>query len=189
LTESAAQSPEIAAQVSETSLYEPFHKAILTGYIKDNRLKRFISEITAHQGRRATGGKWTRPDVTLVAVRTYQFTPGKRLEVITFEIKPSVDSALEGVYEALAHSAFAHRSFLAVDQREFKGEGEVPNERIIQECTRHGVGYIAFEDVVDYNTYDIICPAKLRDPDPEEVDNFIKKQISPEKQDELRDLF
>ncbi len=177
-------------EFTEASLYEPFHNAIMNGYTKDNRLKRFISEVTAHQGRRATGGRWTRPDITLVAVRTYQFTPGKRLEVITFEVKPDLDGALEGVYEALAHSAFAHRSYLAVDIREFKEpDQDVPDDRIVQECTRHGVGYIAFTDVSDYNTYEIVSPAKLKEPDPEEVDNFIKKQISPPKQDELRELF
>jgi hypothetical protein len=155
--------PEIVEAITEGSLYEPFHNAIVNGYAKDNRLKRFISEITAHQGRRATGGRWTRPDVTLVAVRTYQFTPGKRLEVITFEVKPDLDGALEGVYEALAHSAFAHRSYLAVDIREFKDpEDEVPDERIVQECSRHGVGYIAFTDVTDYNTYEIVSAASLR---------------------------
>lgn len=186
---SVAETGEDIPQVTEASLYVPFHDAIVNGYTKDNRLKRFISEITANQGRRATGGKWTRPDITLAAVRTYQFTPGKRLEVITFEVKPDLDGALEGIYEALAHSAFAHRSYLAVDIRGFKApEQDVPDDRI-QECTRHGVGYIAFTDVTDYNTYEVVCSAKLKEPDPEEVDNFIKKQISPQKQDELRELF
>jgi hypothetical protein len=185
----AETSQEAVPGRTEASLYEPFHAAIRNGYTKDNRLKRFITELTAHQGRRATGGKWTRPDLTLIAVRTYQFTPGKRIEVITFEVKPDLDGALEGVYEALAHSAFAHRSYLAVDTRDFKDVDEVPDDRIVQECTRHGVGYIAFEDVADYDTYEIVCPAKLKEPDPEEVDNFIKKQISQQNQDELRELF
>lgn len=43
--------------------------------------------------------------------------------------------------------------------------------------------------MTDYNTYEVVGPAKLKEPDPEEVDNFIKKQISPQKQDELRELF
>ncbi len=186
----AQESPEVIDQRTEASLYEPFYNAIVNGYTKDNRLKRFISEITAHQGRRSTGGRWTRPDMTLVAVRTYQFTPGKRLEVITFEVKPDLDSAIEGIYEALAHSAFAHRSYLAIDIRDFTApEQDIPDDRIVQECTRHGVGYIAFTNVADYDTYEIVCTAKLKEPDPEEVDNFIKKQISPQKQDELRELF
>src|ERR1017187_2686853 len=100
--------------VRETSMNR-FKRPSLSGYVKDNRIKRFISEITASQGRRSTGGKWTRPDFTLIAVRTYSFTPGKSLEVITFEVKPDLNTALEGVFESLAHSVFAHRSYLAVD--------------------------------------------------------------------------
>jgi hypothetical protein len=169
----------------EADFYEPFHTAIKNGYVKENRIKRFVSEITAQQGRRATGGKWTRPDVTLIAVRSYKFTPGKRLEVITFEVKPSIDTALEGVYEALAHSAFAHRSYLAVPVSTFAEGQDIPDERIIQECTRHGVGYINFDNVADYDTYEIICPAVLKEPDPYNVDNFIKTQISAANQEQL----
>lgn len=172
----------------EAGLYRPFYKAITTGYTKDNRIKRFISEITALQGRRSTGGRWTRPDVTLVAVRTYQFTPGKRIEVVTFEVKPDIESAFEGVYEALAHSAFAHRSFLAVHIPNYQKLSEVADDRIVHECTRHGVGYIAFSDPADYNTYDIICSAKFNEPDPYDVDNFVRTQLSQERQDELREL-
>ncbi len=180
---------EVVELKSEADLYEPFHHAIVDGYTKDNRIKRFISEVTAQQGRRITGGKWTRPDITLIAVRAYTFTPGKRVEVITFEVKPDIDGALEGVYEALAHSAFAHRSYLAVDIREFKGrEDEIPHERIVHECTRHGVGYIAFTDVSDYATYDVVCSAKLNEPDPYDVDNFVKTQISQAKQEEIREF-
>lgn len=169
----------------EVALYEPFHKAIKLGYVENYRIKRFISQITASQGRRATGGRWTRPDITLVAVRTYSFTPGKRLEVITFELKPSLDSALEGVFEALAHSAFAHRSYLAVDVSSYGSS--IEDERIVQECSRLGIGYITFEDPGDYETFDIVTPAKLNEPDPYEVDTFIKTQISSANQEELRE--
>jgi hypothetical protein len=172
-------------QVIERPLYEPFQNAIITGYAKENRLKRFVSEITASQGRRNTGGKWTRPDVTLIAVRSYTFIPGKHLEVISFEVKPSLDTALEGVFEALAHSVFAHRSYLAVDISAFAEEDDIPDQRIIQETSRLGVGYITFTDVTDYSTYEIATTAKLREPDPFEVDQFIKTQISLEKQEEL----
>jgi len=185
-TPSSASAP-LQTIVGERSLYEPFHSAIVSGYVKDNRIKRFVSEITASQGRRSTGGKWTRPDVTLIAVRTYSFTPGKRLEVITFEVKPDLDTALEGVFEALAHSVFAHRSYLAVDLSQYKDIDETADERIAQECGRLGVGYITFENPADYNTYEIAASAKLNEPDPYEVDKFITTQISSDKQEELRD--
>lgn len=173
--------------IVERNLYPPFQAAITSGYVKDNRIKRFVSEITASQGRRSTGGRWTRPDLTLIAVRTYSFTPGKRLEVITFEVKPNLDTALEGVFEALAHSVFAHRSYLAVDISDFKADDQIPDDRIVQECGRLEVGYITFSNAADYNTYDIVNTAKLKEPDPYEVDNFITTQVSTDKQEELRD--
>jgi hypothetical protein len=173
-------------RILESSLYEPFLRAIIDGYVKDNRIKRFVSEITASQGRRATGGKWTRPDVTIAAVRTYHFTPGKRLEVITFEVKPNLDTAFEGVYEALAHSAFAHRSFLAVHAVE-QSDDEL-GDRISQECSRHGVGYMTFSNPSDYGTYETISNARLREPDPYDVDKFIRTQLNSENQDQLREF-
>lgn len=181
--------PEPPAQkVPESALYEPFLKAVEEGYVKENRIKRFVSEITAAQGRRATGGKWTRPDVTIAAVGMYQFTHGKRLEVITFEVKPSLDTAFEGVYEALAHSAFARRSYLAVHIKEGDYDSEIPDDRIVQECTRHGIGYMTFSDPGDYGTYEIVTAAQLREPDPYDVDTFIRTQITTENQDQLREF-
>lgn len=172
---------------AEATLYDPFQNAIRSGYAPANRIKRFILETTAAQGRRMTGGKWTRPDVTLIAVRTYSFTPGKRLEIITFEVKPSLDTALEGVFEALAHSAFAHRSFLAVNIPDYEDLDELPDDRIMQECNRLGIGYVVFSDPADYDTFDILSSARLNEPDPYEVDNFVNTQISPAGQEELRE--
>jgi hypothetical protein len=103
-------------------------------------------------------------------------------------VKPSIDNALEGVYEALAHSAFAHRSYLAVDVREHDEEEEIPDDRIVQECTRHGVGYMTFTDPADYDTYEIVCTARLNEPDPYEVDKFIRTQISADNQDQIREF-
>jgi hypothetical protein len=109
--------------------------------------------------------------------------------VITFEVKPNLATAFEGVYEALAHSVFAHRSYLAVNVKEYQGsEAVMPDERIMQECARHGVGYMTFEDPCDYATFEIANSARLRDPDPYEVDNFIRTQLSRENQDLLREF-
>jgi len=108
--EIAAQAGADAAQavVAEVSLYAPFQKVIQTGYVSDNDLNRWVCEITALQGKRNTGGLWTRPDVSLIAEQTFTYIPDKLFDVITLEIKPNIDAAIAGVYEAAAHSAFAH---------------------------------------------------------------------------------
>ena len=104
-----------------------------------------------------------------------------------FEVKPSIDTALEGVFEALAHTAFAHRSYLAVRVPEQPEPPESETERVNRECERFGVGCIFFGDVSNYDTYDIVVSARLKEPDPAEVDAFIKTQISPQNQEELRE--
>jgi hypothetical protein len=186
-TVAAVAEAAAASLRAEADLYEPFHEAIQKGYTRTNGIRRFVSEITARQGRRLTGGKWTRPDITLLAMRTYTFSPGKRLEVITFEVKEGLDGAVEGVFETLAHSVFAHRTFLAVHWPGYEHTEEDDDRRIVQECERFGVGYIVFDDPADYDTYNIVVSARLKEPDPAEVDNFIRQQISAEKQEEVRE--
>jgi len=176
-----------AISPAEADLYDAFHTAIKTGYAPANGLRRFVSEITARQGRRVTGGKWTRPDITMIGLRTYAFTPGKRLEIITFEVKPNLDSALEGVFEALAHSAFANRTYLAVHSPGYEDVDDLGDDRIVQECERFGVGYMLFSDPANYDTYQIIASARLKQPDPENVDTFIRAQITTQNQEELRE--
>jgi uncharacterized protein (DUF736 family) len=173
------------APKAECRLYEPFLEAIKKGYAPEYRISRSVMEITAAQGRRMTGGKWTRPDITLIAVRTFSFVPGKRLEVVTFEVKPDQDLAFDGVFEATAHSAFAHLAFLAV---KVSGGKKAPDERILQECKRLGIGYITFTDAGDYDTFEVVNSPSHREPDPYEVDKFITTQISTSKQNELREL-
>lgn len=187
--QAAAAVAEAAAATirAEAELYTPFHEAIQNGYTRTHGIRRFVSEITAKQGRRITGGKWTRPDTTLLAMRTYTFTPGKRLEVITFEVKEGLDGAVEGVFETLAHSVFAHRTYLAVHLPGYAAMKDLEDDRIIQECERFGVGYMLFDVPEDYDTYEIVVEARLKEPDPAEVDHFIRQQISAQNQEEVRE--
>jgi hypothetical protein len=184
-----AATPGVVA-AGEAALYGPFHEAIRHGYVKDNDIRRYVSDETARQGRRSTGGKWTRPDITLIAIRTFLFLP-KQLEVISFEIKPSIDVALEGVFEAAAHSAFAHRSYIAFPDPTPGSTEDIDDplfDRIFDECERFGIGLILFDIPVLWDSFNFQVTARRHNPDPASVDNFISTQISAENQRELRDL-
>src|SRR3954452_16295149 len=76
-----------AAIKNELALYEPMRRVIASDWAKDHRREPLAVEITALQGRRSTGGIWSRPDIVSVEVRTFAYVPGKYLEVTTFEIK------------------------------------------------------------------------------------------------------
>ena len=190
---SAAAAGEVAEPVeppspAEADLYEPFRRAVEKGYVLDNDLRPWVCEITASQGRRNTGGKWTRPDVALVAMQTFPYVPNKVFQVITFEIKPDLGTALDGVFEAAAHSAFAHRSYLAFPDSEEYNDNPL-YDRISEECARFGLGLILFEDVKNWDTYDFQVAAKYREPDPQAVNDFIKNQISEKNREEIQRWF
>jgi hypothetical protein len=180
--------PEEAQVISELSLYAPFQTCIQTGYVPDNDLKPWICEVTAAQGRRNTGGLWTRPDVTLIAIQTFVYVPNKIFDVITFEIKPSLASAIEGVYECAAHSAFANRSYLAFPDSEDYEDNPL-YDRISDECERFGLGLVLFEDVTNWDTYGFEVSARRNNPDPRAVNDFIKGQISERSREEIQRWF
>ncbi|MGD1073958.1 MAG: hypothetical protein ABSB15_27930 [Bryobacteraceae bacterium] len=116
----------------------------------------------------------------------FAYVPSKVFEVITFEIKPTVESAMAGVYECAAHSAFAHRSYLAFpDSNEYDNDHPL-FDRIVDECERFGLGLILFDDVADWETYNFQVSARRNNPDPQAVNDFIKAQISEKGREEIQ---
>ncbi|MEV4721842.1 hypothetical protein AB0J94_32040 [Micromonospora noduli] len=75
-----------AAITNEPALYEPMRAVIERDWAQEHRQDLLADEITAFGGSRPTG-IWSRPDITTVEVRTFEYVPGKHLDVNTFEIK------------------------------------------------------------------------------------------------------
>lgn len=129
----------------ESELYGPLKSALEDEW--GNAAKEsgdfFELRITASpKGRSRDTGQWSRPDLTLVEVNTFEYLPGANLEITTFEVKRFVDSQnIASVYEAAAHSRWAHYAYLVA---------EVPQEhyefqsRIISELERFDIGLILF---------------------------------------------
>lgn len=171
---------EVAASQTERELYDPFIKVIETSWVKDYNIKDYVIEKTAQQGRRDTGGDWTRPDVSLVHIIKYPFIPSIKLHVTTFELKNN-DLGIKGVYECLAHTVFANNCILAIKiTEELKQSPEY--ERLVQEAKRMGIGLLIFYNVENYDTYDLVVESHDSAANDEDRNEFILGQISPEKQ-------
>jgi hypothetical protein len=110
--EAAAEVAELYA--AEAALYPPVREVIENGWAKNRNIKPDVVEITARQGKTPTGGPWTRPDVVSVAVQQFTHLPGKFIEVVTFEIKPSNNVTVLAVYEALAHRRSATHAYVVL---------------------------------------------------------------------------
>ncbi len=177
-----AKEPKARKQkVKESDLYAMVSQYIEKTWVKDNEITQFVLEKTASQGKRRTGGKWTRPDYALIAVKLFPYIPGKVLELISFEVKPEDDYRIEGVFETAAHSRFSNKSYLLIhspngvpDTEEF--------ERVERECKRFGLGLITFSDPQDWNTYETRQEAERKNPDPADVNSFISTQVTKHNQ-------
>lgn len=164
---------------TERALYEPMAAVMRAKWAGDYRLETFHVEVTAHQGARQTGGKWTRPDITLVACRTFPYVPGRHFDVITFEVKPADALDVTVVYEALSHRRAATRAYallhvppgLELQLREVV-------DAICNEAKRFGVGVIVAGEPGDYSTWEEMVEAVRHEPDPERLNEFLSQQVS-----------
>jgi len=170
----------------EHDLYEPLHRVIRSEWARVNRSSPLAVEITAHQGRRATG-IWARPDIVSVEIRAFDHVPGKFLEVRTFEVKPSDGINVQAVYEALAHRRAATHSYVLLHvPTDKRGDLEAAVAELCEVARGHGIGVITVENPEDYDTWEEREVAVRAEPDPEYLDAFLGSQLSDTAQRKIR---
>ena len=166
-------------RVTEPALYEPMAQVIREDWTKDFRLDSFTLEVTAHQGARPTGGKWTRPDITLASYKKFAYVPGKHFDLVTFEIKPQDSIDITVVYEALAHRRAATRAFALLHVPEDKKDALEPViTEICSQAKQFGIGVIIASNPSDYDTWDEVVESVRNEPDPERLNDFLSQQVS-----------
>ena len=172
--------------ISESALYDPIIATIRSHWAPDHKIQDFVIDRTAHQGRRVTGGKWTRPDITLASYNTYRYVPGKQVELNTFEVKTYDGLDVTAVYEALAHRRAAHYSYVLayVPDSERVALGPLL-ERLCADANDHGIGFVLMKAPKEYGTWDFEVQPTRHEPDPANVDNFIRTQTSDEFKDNI----
>lgn len=86
-------------------------------------------------------GRWSRPDITLVKTRHFDFAPGTEFVVTGYEVKQNRDKDnIVGVFEAASHSARCHECYLLVETSEDKALDYPPPE-LRRDLRRFGVGF------------------------------------------------
>lgn len=147
LTTAEAALPETGIKTKyavkkEVELYVPLKDWLVAQWGRDVEDGDFFDvRITGTaRGKSRSSGLWSRPDVTVVQVNSYDLLPQTVLEVATFEVKKFSDAQnLASVYEAAAHSRWAHFAYLVA---------EVPSEdfdfpkRFLSELERFKIGLI-----------------------------------------------
>lgn len=167
----------------ESKLYPPFLGSLRL-WARDQGWTDYVVQQLAHQGRRATGGTWTRSDFVVLGYRKFEYTPGVVRNLETFEVKTST-CGIEAVFETAAHSRVATKSYLAVHKT---SEGPTPEDldRIESECVRFGLGPILFSDAKNYDDWEYRVEPNRHEPDPFNVEEFIQTQIPSTDQERIR---
>lgn len=168
----------------EQDLYNPILSVLREHWVHDQRFDRFDAQITAQQGRRQTGGRWTRPDLVVVAESNFEFLPSQ-FDLVTFEVKTTEGLDVTAVYEAVAHLRAATLAFvLAEAPHDMDGLEEVASE-----AGRHGIGLIVASEVDDYESWDTMVEPVRHEPDRHRLDEFIHTQLPVETHSKLRRQF
>lgn len=182
----AALQPSNPMAQGELALYAPIKAQLELHWASRSRLHDCHCEIVALQGRRETGGSWSRPDLCVVGVRTYEYFPGRTFELHTFEVKNSNDVTIKGVLEALAHREAATRSYVLYFTAGADFLSYPESSRIIELAGRHGIGMVAVHQLNDINTWEELVPAQLANSDPEAINTFISRSLSEDAKRKLR---
>jgi hypothetical protein len=169
----------------EASLYEPMLKEIDANWILDEGYDSKITRLTALAGRRDTGGKWTRPDISVIAIQKFKFLREPVFDVISFEVKPRWEITVEGIFEALAHRQYTTRAYLVfhVSNEAFESEREA--NRIIALAEQHGIGVILAEKPDNYDSWIERVRARRWAPDPTDLNDFIQRVFPATDHDEI----
>lgn len=170
---------------AEKDLEEPICREIEDRWAKDRGYDFRKARVTARQGRRATG-EWSRPDITLLAGRSFANLPvGRLLDVVTFEIKPWI--GLKGVYESLAHQRRANLSYLICYYAEHKS---LADDKWLsaaeREAHRVGTGLIIAHQEDDCGRWKELVSPRRHEPDPRDLHEFLEEQMGKSLK-ELRD--
>jgi hypothetical protein len=177
LVADASQAKTATARSPEVQLYDPLLETLKRDWVREMRIDpaHIHFEITARQGKKATGGTWTRPDITAVSVRTFQHLPNKYVDVWTFEVKTLDALDVTAVFEAASHAGRATRSYALL---QISGDsGATYEEQVVDRCTKEAtrlrVGLIVFSSPSDFATWDTKVEAPRIETAPEILDEFV----------------
>lgn len=189
-SEEAKAAVQAKIEGKEIDLYEPAKNVIKEYWAQSEHFDEYIVSVTAMRGRASTGGKWSRPDISILAVKAYPFLPDRIFDIVTFEVKPAGQTTVEGVFEALSHQQFASRSYVVFHVPELDGASSFNDKisdgsRILGTARKHGVGVILASDIADWETWEEVLVAERVIPDPEQANRFIATGFSKDVHDRI----
>ncbi len=143
-----------------------------------------ISQITARSGPYASG-TWSRPDLALIHLWKYKYSPTLIMDLYGFEVKTFTGCDIPGIHEALAHTRIVHYAYLVWEFPEENG-ADSKFSNIRENCAAYGIGLITFSDSMKTDSYKVHLLAERKDPSPDAIDDFIESRFDNHQKDLLK---
>lgn len=159
--------PDALSAVSkEKDLYAPFILA-LENETKENEEGALVFDTSALR----KSGKWSNPDVTKVAIRTFPILRTHKVLLTTFELKQWGRWNIESIYEAASHRRFAHEAYVVLEwAKDVPVEGL---EEVTAVCGRFGIGLITLHPYYNSFRHTVQLEAEPNDPSEDFVEEFL----------------
>ncbi|MFC8934963.1 hypothetical protein ACFT1A_23005 [Rhodococcus sp. NPDC057135] len=166
-------------RVRELNLYAPMVDVLREFPLRKSGVAPLTVDDVANQGKRSTGGTWSRSDLVTVSVRRFDYVPGIFLEATTVEVKPFDQVNVTAVYEALAHRRASTHAVVAFHIPAYLTEAlKRPLREVRTVASSHGIGVVTFADPGDSTTWRAREEAERVEPDPVRLNKLIEKQLS-----------
>lgn len=175
----------------EKDLYPPVHDFLEISF--RDRLQplygelRTVTAITDTAGG-ANTGRWSKPDLCLIAYWRHKYSHAWQLDLHSFEVKPEGRCTNEAVHEALNHTSHAHYAHLVWHNTRWS-DADQRCRAILERCRRYGVGLITMADQHDATSYVIRSPAERHAPSGDAVDEFIETRLKAEDRAQVASWF
>jgi len=182
------QAAEVMEQDREIDHYEPVLREILANWTEQPGFTHVFGAITGLQGRRPTGGRWSRPDIVLCTVSDWLFSSRPEGDVRTIEVKRFEVTDVLAVYEALSHKARSHYAYLLIvgfpDQLTPDQQADFDN--LLGVAGKNGVGVITAPDSGDWRTWEFQLYPTRSDADHQAINQLLLDQVPPGVRDDFR---
>lgn len=191
VAEEADGLPLVANEIQverEIEHYQPALNEILENWTEQPGFTHVFGSITGMQGRRATGGRWSRPDIVLCTISDWLFSSRPEGDVRTIEVKRFEATDVVAVYEAVSHKARSHYAYLLIVNfpAELNDDQQKDFDLILSTAGQHGIGVITAVDTSDWGTWEFQLYPTRSSADHQAINDLLFDQVPPNVREDFR---
>ena len=184
-----ADKKAVEESAREAVYYKKLLPALKGEWVRSEDFDDSLVEVTASKRVRGAG-RWTVPDIVVVGKIIWQYVPGFTFTVHSIEVKRFEALDALAVFEALNHKRASHFSYLIVVNAptRFTESALERLTQVAQLCEEHEVGLVVIPTGKESNfdAWDFrVETAHRHEPDPYNLDGFIKQYLSSEARDQI----